>query len=90
MVSEKRGGVEGKREGSFNIYVPPLPRVYSRPNPPPFFTPLRTALHVACENIRFSSLLAAGDVSRGGTTDVFAGYAACHAGQKRYNIVNNN
>ena len=27
------------------IFMPPLPRVYSRPNPPPFFLPLRTALH---------------------------------------------
>ena len=38
---------------------------------------------LACENIRFSSLFAARDVSRGGTrgeergeTDVFAGYAS--------------
>ena len=46
-------------------------------------------LNVACENIRFSSLFAAGDVSRGGNVpggeergemDVFAGYAKCCAG----------
>ena len=37
----------------------------------------RTEISVACENIRFSSLFAAGDVSRGGEErgemDVFAG-----------------
>ena len=37
----------------------------------------RTEISVACENIRLSSLFAAGDVSRGGEergeTDVFAG-----------------
>ena len=46
-------------------------------------------LNVACENIRFSSVSAAGDVSRGvnvpcdeerGEMDVFAGYAKCCAG----------
>ena len=45
-------------------------------------------LNIACENIRFSSLFAAGDVSRGGNVpslsrgemDVFAGYAKCCAG----------
>ena len=42
----------------------------------------KVMLPVACENIRFSSLFAAGDVSRNvpsdeerGETDVFAGYA---------------
>ena len=44
---------------------------------------LKSCIFLACENIRFSSLFAAGDVSRGGTnvpsdkeqgkTDVFAG-----------------
>ena len=29
---------------------------------------------LACESIRFSTLFAAGDVSRRGETDVFAGY----------------
>ena len=28
----------------------------------------KSGVHVACENIRFSSLLVAGDVSRGGTS----------------------
>ena len=39
-----------------------------------------TAFLVACENIRFSTLFAAGDVSRGGTTDVFAGYLSSRLG----------
>ena len=45
------------------------------------FAPSKTETHLACENIRFSSLFAAGDVSarnvpsdkERGETDVFAG-----------------
>ena len=48
-----------------------------------------TTFHLSCENIRFSSLLVAGDVSRGGKTrlpsgeergetDVFAGYISLY------------
>ena len=52
-----------------------------------FFVYFFSCLFVACENIRFSSLFAAGDVSRGGNvpsgeerreTDVFAGQRCLH------------
>ena len=36
----------------------------------PFFLLAQTALLLACENIRFSSLFASGDVSPGGTSPV--------------------
>lgn len=57
VVGEKRGGVEGKREGSFNIYVPLCLEYTLAPIPLLFpSTPHR---------------------------------AACHASQKKYNMVNN-
>ena len=40
VVGEKRGGVEGKREGSFNINVPLYLEYTLAPIPLPFFLPV--------------------------------------------------
>ena len=59
VISGKKDDVENPRESVF---------ILQRGLPLRFFLFLKLLSLLACENIRFSSLFAAGDVSRGGTS----------------------